>query len=102
VLVISRLLSPGSDRRLHRHWFSTIALDDLPGVDERAAQDDPLYRCHDQLLGQKEALCGYLRERRTDLFGARYEVLLHDLASNYFECDVPPDETGPGRFAYPA
>jgi len=72
VLVTSRLLSPGSEWRLHRHWFSTTALDDLVGVDERAAQDDPHYRCHDLLLGQKEALCGHLRERRADLFGARY------------------------------
>jgi len=100
VLVIYRLLSPGSEWRLHRHWFSTTALGDLLGVDERAAQDDTLYRCHDLLLGHKEALFGHLRERWADLFGARYEVLLYDLTSTYFECGVPQDETDPRRFGY--
>lgn len=47
ILVIYRLLSPGSEWRLHRHWFSTTALGDLLGVDERAVRDDTLYRCHD-------------------------------------------------------
>jgi hypothetical protein len=44
VLVLYRLLSPGSEWRLHRHWFGATALSDVPGVDERAAQDDTLYR----------------------------------------------------------
>ena len=38
VLVVYRLLSPGSEWRLHRQWFGTTALPDLLGVDERAAQ----------------------------------------------------------------
>jgi transposase len=100
ILVIYRLLSPGSEWRLHRHWFSTTALADLLGVDERAAQDDTLYRCHDLLLEHKEELFGHLRHRWSDLFGARYEVLLYDLTSTYFECDVPADETDPRRFGY--
>ncbi len=33
-------------------------------------------------------------------FGARYEVLLYDLTSTYFECDVPTDEDDPRRFGY--
>lgn len=100
LLVIYRLLSPGSEWRLHRHWFATTALGDLLGVDERAVQDDTLYRCHDLLLPLKEELFGHLRHRWSDLFGARYEVLLYDLTSTYFECDVPADETDPRRFGY--
>lgn len=100
VLVIYRLLSPGSEWRLHRHWFSTTALGDLLGVDARAAQDDTLYRCHDLLLPLKEELFGHLRQRWSDLFGARYEVLLYDLTSTYFECDVPEDQSDPRRFGY--
>jgi hypothetical protein len=100
VLVIYRLLSPGSEWRLHRHWFSTTALPDLLGVDERAAQDDTLYRCHDFLLAHNEELFGHLRQRWSDLFGARYEVLLYDLTSTYFECDVPDAESDPRRFGY--
>jgi len=100
ILVIYRLLSPGSEWRLHRHWFGTTALADLLGVDERAVQDDTLYRCHDLVLPLKEELFGHLRQRWSDLFGARYEVLLYDLTSTYFECDVPADETDPRRFGY--
>lgn len=100
VLVIYRLLSPGSEWRLHRHWFSTTALADLLGVDERVVQDDTLYRCHDLVLAHKEELFGHLRQRWSDLFGARYEVLLYDLTSTYFECDVPANESDPRRFGY--
>lgn len=100
VLVIYRLLSPGSEWRLHRQWFDTTALPDLLGVDERAAQPATLYRCLDLLLAQKEALFAHLRERWRDLFAARYEILLYDLTSTYFECDVPEEETDPRRFGY--
>ena len=77
ILVIYRLLAPGSEWKLHRHWFNTTALADLLGVDESAAQDDTLYRCHDLLLAHKE-----------DLFNATYDILLYDLTSTYFECDA--------------
>ncbi|HRP04163.1 MAG TPA: IS1634 family transposase [Opitutaceae bacterium] len=100
VLVIYRLLSPGSEWRLHRQWFGTTALPDLLGVDERAVQPATLYRCLDLLLANKEALFAHLRERWRDLFAARYEILLYDLTSTYFECDVPEDENDPRRFGY--
>lgn len=100
ILAIYRLLSPGSEWRLHRHWFETTALADLLGVDVAAVQDDTLYRCLDLLLAHKEELFGHLRQRWSDLFGARYEVLLYDLTSTYFECAVPVDENDPRRFGY--
>ena len=75
ILGIYRRLSPGSECPLHRHWFSTTARADLLGVDERAVQDDTLYRGRDLLLPHKEELFGHLRQRWSDLFGARSEVL---------------------------
>lgn len=100
ILVLYRLLSPGSEWRLHRQWFGTTALADLLGVDERAAQPATLYRGLDLLLEHKEALFAHLRQRWSDLFGARYEILLYDLTSTYFECDVPEDRSDPRRFGY--
>jgi hypothetical protein len=100
LLTLYRLLSPGSEWRLHRHWFGTTALADLLGVDERLAQDDTLYRGLDGLLEHKDALFAHLRGRWSDLFGAKFEVLLYDLTSTYFECDVPENETDPRRFGY--
>jgi hypothetical protein len=100
LLTLYRLLSPGSEWRLHRHWFGTTALADLLGVDERQAQDDTLYRGLDGLLEHKDALFAHLRGRWSDLFGAKFDVLLYDLTSTYFECDVPAEETDPRRFGY--
>lgn len=100
IVTIYRLLSPGSEWRLHRQWFGTTALADLLGVDERAAQPATLYRSLDLLLEHKEALFAHLRERWSDLFGARYDILLYDLTSTYFECDVPEDAADPRRFGY--
>lgn len=100
VLTLYRLLSPGSEWRLHRHWFGTTALADLLGVDERLAQDDTLYRGLDGLLVHKDALFSHLRQRWSDLFGAHFDVLLYDLTSTYFEGEVPEEETDPRRFGY--
>jgi hypothetical protein len=100
VLTLYRLLAPGSEWRLHRHWFGTTALADLLGVDERLAQDDTLYRGLDGLLEHKDALFAHLRQRWSDLFGAKFDVLLYDLTSTYFECDVPEEEKDPRRFGY--
>jgi len=38
--------------------------------------------------------------RWVDLFNVRYEVLLYDLTSTYFECDVPDDPNDPRRFGH--
>lgn len=100
LLTLYRLLSPGSEWRLHRHWFATTACADLLGVDERIAQDDTLYRGLDGLLEHKNDLFAHLRARWSDLFGAKFDVLLYDLTSTYFECDVPEEETDPRRFGY--
>src|SRR5512136_2955965 len=75
LLTLYRLLSPGSEWRLHRQWFGASACADLLGVDERAAQDDTLYRGLDGLLEHKEALFAHLRGRWSDLFGAKFDVL---------------------------
>jgi len=97
-MTIYRLISPGSEWRMHRHWFSTTALPDLLNVDERVAQPSTLYRCHDLLLEHKEALFAHLRERWINLFAAQYDILLYDLTSTYFECDAPEDENDPRSF----
>jgi transposase len=100
ILAVYRLLSPGSEWRLHRHWFNTTALGDLLGVDARAVQDDTLYRALDLLLAEKEELFSHLNERWRDLFGAKYEILLYDLTSTYFECSEPAGQEDPRRFGY--
>lgn len=98
VLVCQRVLEPGSEWRLHRQWFDRTALADLLGEDGAVAQKDTLYRCLDRLLAHKLAFFSFLAERWRNLFDARFEVLLYDLTSTYFEC-VPP-EAGQRKFGY--
>jgi transposase len=98
-LSIYRLLDPGSEWRLHRQWFERSAMGDLLGEDVSIVQPDTLYRCLDKLLEHKQALFTHLRSRWETLFGASFEVLLYDLTSTYFECDVP-DGDGMRRFGY--
>jgi transposase len=99
-LVSYRLIDPGSEWRLHREWFDKSALADLLGADYRLAADDTLYRCLDQLIEHKAALFSHLQERWKDLFAARFDVLLYDLTSTYFESDPPVAQGDKRRFGY--
>ena len=92
LLVVNRLIAPGSEFRVHRHWFGVTAMDALLGVDESVAAKDRLYRCLDRLLDHKENLFKHLQSRWKDLFAADFDVLLYDLTSTYFEglCEQNP------------
>jgi hypothetical protein len=98
-LALYRWLDPGSEWRLHREWFERTALGDLLQQDCALVADDTLYRCHDLLLAHKAALFSHLQERWRDLFNAKFDVLLYDLTSTYFECD-PPEDARLRRFGY--
>jgi hypothetical protein len=98
MLVAYQLISPGSEWRLHRHWFEQSAMGDLLCEDIALAQPSTLYRCLDKLTAHKQTLFSYLRERWKDMFDANFDVLLYDLTSTYFE-GAPPDE-GKRKFGY--
>jgi len=84
-LVCYRLIDPGSEWRLHRQWFEQSAMAELLDEDYSLVEKNSLYRCLDKVLQHKEQLFGHLRQRWQNLFGARFEVLLYDLTSTYFE-----------------
>jgi transposase len=88
LLVVNRLIDPGSELRVHRHWFLASAMDELLGVDFAVAEKDRLYRCLDRLLDHKQELFVWLRQKWADLFQADFEVLLYDLTSTYFEGEM--------------
>jgi len=99
-LVCYRLIDPGSEWRLHRQWFEQSAMADLLGADYGLVEKNALYRCLDKLLTHKEALFSHLRQRWADLFGAKFDVLLYDLTSTYFESPPPEDEADKRRYGY--
>lgn len=100
VLAAYRLLSPGSEWRLHREWYGRTALADLLGEDFGLAESHKLYACHDLLLAHKEALFDHLTGRWRDLFNVKFDVLLYDLTSTYFEADPPFPEGDKRRHGY--
>ena len=76
------------------------AMGDLLGEDFALADKDTLYRCLDLLLPHKRALFDHLTQRWRDLFGVKFEVLLYDLTSTYFESNPPFPENDKRRFGY--
>src|SRR6202163_109205 len=85
LLVVNRLLDPGSEFRVHRQWYLDSAMDQLLETDFAVAEKDRLYRCLDRVLEHKQELFLWLRQKWADLFQADFEVLLYDLTSTYFE-----------------
>jgi len=88
LLVVNRLLDPGSEFRVHRQWFVDSAMDELLETDFAVAEKDRLYRCLDRVLAHKQELFVWLKQKWADLFQADFEVLLYDLTSTYFEGEM--------------
>lgn len=88
LLVVNRLLEPGSEFRVHRHWFTESAMDRLLEADFAVAAKDRLYRCLDRIVAHKQELFPWLKQKWSDLFHADFEILLYDLTSTYFEGDM--------------
>src|SRR6266404_8147402 len=85
LLVVNRLIDPGSEFRVHRQWFDQSAMDVLLRIDFAVAEKDRLYRCLDRILEHKQELFQHLQRRWKDLFDAQFDVLLYDLTSTYVE-----------------
>lgn len=88
LLVVNRLLEPGSEFRVHRHWFVESGMDVLLEEDFSVAGKDRLYRCLDRILEHKTELFVWLKQKWAELFAADFEVLLYDLTSTYFEGEM--------------
>jgi transposase len=88
LLVVNRLLDPGSEYHVHRQWFVDSGMDELLETDFAVAEKDRLYRCLDRLLEHKGELFVWLKQKWADLFGAEFDVLLYDLTSTYFEGEM--------------
>ena len=97
LLVINRLIDPGSEFRLHRQWFDRSAMDELLEVDASAASKDRLYRCLDRILEHRSDLFQHLQQRWKDLLeqlGAIQMIDVH-LPATDGRCLVMPRHTEP-------
>jgi transposase len=85
VLVICRLCDPSSELKIAETIYEQSALPQLLGVGAEKVNDDRLYRALDQLLPHKTELEKHLKARLGELFDLKYDLLLYDVTSTYFE-----------------
>lgn len=85
VLVIARLCEPSSELHIAEDWYRTTALEDILGISVELVNDDRLYRALDRLLPHKRTIEEHLQKRLGELFALRYDLLLYDVTSTYFE-----------------
>ena len=85
VLVLARLTEPSSELHIAQDWFRKTALDSLLDVPVAKINEDRLYRALDMLVDRKEEIEMHLHRRIGELFGVRYDLLLYDVTSTYFE-----------------
>ena len=85
ILAINRLCAPGSELFIEEKWFKSTALDDLLNISEEKIHTDRLYECLDRMLEHKEEMEKHLKKRYGELFDLKYDILLYDVTSTYFE-----------------
>jgi len=95
-----RLMNPGSEWWLYRNWYEKSAMADLLGAGFELVEIHKLYECLDRLIGHKRELFDHLTQRWKDLFNTKFDVLLYDLTSTYFESDPPFPEGDKRKHGY--
>ncbi len=85
ILTIGRFCEPSSELHIEDSWYSRTALEDLLSVSPQKVHTDRLYAGLDWLLAHKQAIEKHLKERLGELFDLKYELLLYDVTSTYFE-----------------
>jgi len=85
VLTLGRFCAQGSELAVAERWYDDTALEDLLGVPLEKINETRLYRGLDALLPHKDALCQQLLAKYRDWFGVRFEFLLYDVTSTFFE-----------------
>lgn len=92
ILTIARFCEPSSELHIEDHWYARTALEDLLGVSPDKVHTDRLYTGLDWLLEHKETIEKHLKQRLGDLFDLKYDLLLYDVTSTYFEgqCTANP------------
>lgn len=83
--VLARFCAPSSELEIAESWYEKTMLSDILGIPVEKVNSDRLYRTLDKLLPHKDEVCKYLQKRYEDLFGTRFDFLLYDVTSTYFE-----------------
>jgi len=85
LLIIGRMVSPGSERHTHQ-WAQNISgLDELLGTDFSHLSLNTLYKANDMILENKSVIEKHLRDKERDLFALEEKIILYDLTNTFFE-----------------
>jgi transposase len=87
ILTIARFCEPSSEAHIEHTWYRRTALQELLGVAVDQVNTDRLYAGMDRLRPLKEAIEKHLKSRLGELFNLKYDLLLYDVTSTYFEGD---------------
>lgn len=85
LLIIGRLVHPGSERHLHRWAQHLSGLDELINTDFSHLSLNSLYKVTDLLYENKTEIEAHLRAKENDLFSLNETIILYDLTNTYFE-----------------
>jgi len=85
LLIIGRLVHPGSERHLFRWAQHLSGLDELIKTDFDRLSLNSLYKVTDLLYEHKTEIEAHLRVRENDLFSLNETIILYDLTNTYFE-----------------
>ena len=88
ILVVCRLCRPSSELHIAEHFYRDTALEQLLGVPATKVYHTRLYRALDHLLPHKDKLELFLKHRLGELLELKYDLLLYDVTSTYFEGQV--------------
>ena len=85
ILALARFCEPSSELHIADTWYRRTALDELLGVRPGEVNEDRLYRGLDHVLPHKEAIEKHLREQFATIFDTKFDLILYDVTSTYFE-----------------
>ena len=85
LLIIARMVHPGSERRAHL-WAQNISgLADLLETDFRHLSLNTLYDLSDKIYRHKEAIEAHLVGKERDLFALDEQIILYDLTNTFLK-----------------
>ena len=83
LLMIGRMLHPGSERETAAWGTHTSALGEILDTDFRHLSNNALYRVSDELVRHREEIETALAERERQAYGLKEKILLYDLSNTY-------------------
>jgi transposase len=97
LLIVGRLVHPGSERELKRYAKEQSALDELLKTNFSSIVQNALYRTSDLLFDNKDSIERFLRKHSKKLFSLKETIILYDLTNTYFTGEAASYKRGKSK-----